>query len=83
MSQDTPARQTVTVSTKGQITIPPVLRRRLGLKPGDQVDFYALDRERFVATIRRPSRIMDFAGDLAEPDRELSKESSPDRPSKP
>ena len=28
-----------TVTSKGQITIPAEVRRRLGLKPGDRVDF--------------------------------------------
>ena len=83
MRQSTPASQTVTISTKGQITVPLALRRRLGLRPGDRVDCYPLGREQFVARVRRPSRIMDFAGDLAELDRELSEEGSPDRQTKP
>jgi antitoxin PrlF len=32
-------RQTATITSKGQITIPREVRRRLGLKPGDRVDF--------------------------------------------
>ena len=83
MSQKRPARQTVTISSRGQITLPLGLRRQLGLKPGDRVDCYPVGRGRFVATIRRPSRIMDFAGDLAELDRELSLQASPDQPTKP
>jgi antitoxin PrlF len=40
-------RQTATVTSKGQITIPREVRRRLGLKPGDRVDFIT-DRGRTV-----------------------------------
>jgi AbrB family looped-hinge helix DNA binding protein len=83
MRQSTPAMQTVIVSTKGQLTVPSRLRRHLGLKPRDRVEFYAVGRERFVATVRRPSRILDFAGDLAELDLELSEAVPPDRPTKP
>ena len=82
MRQNRPARQTVTISSRGQITLPLGLRRQLGLKPGDRVDCYPVGRERFVATIRRPSRIMDFAGDLAELDRELRADVAADRPTK-
>ena len=83
MRQSKPAIYTITVSSKGQITVPAALRRQLGLGRGDRLDIYPMDRQRFVATIRRPSRIMDFAGDLAELDRELSKDASPDRSTKP
>jgi len=33
------SRHIATVTSKGQITIPREVRRRLGLKPGDRVDF--------------------------------------------
>ena len=83
MSQKQPAIRTVTVSSKGQITVPLALRRRLGLRRGDRVDVYPVGPDKFVARIRRPSRIMAFAGDLAELDRELSRKASPARPTKP
>lgn len=39
-----------TLSSKGQITVPVEVRKRLGLKPGDRVEF-ALDEGR--TTLRR------------------------------
>lgn len=41
-----------TISSKGQITVPLQIRRRLGLKVGDRVEF-AVDEDR---TIIRPAR---------------------------
>jgi len=40
-------RYTSTVSSKGQVTLPVEIRRRLGLKQGDRVDF-VVERERTV-----------------------------------
>lgn len=34
---------TATVTTKGQITIPADVRRRLGLEPGDRVEFVEME----------------------------------------
>ena len=55
-----------TVSSKGQITIPIEIRRRLGLKEGARVDFVEKDGE----TMLRPARGVDnpfakYAGALA------------------
>jgi antitoxin PrlF len=44
--------QSSTISSKGQITVPLEIRRRLGLKEGDRVEF-VVDAER---TIIRPAR---------------------------
>jgi antitoxin PrlF len=41
-----------TISSKGQITIPQEIRRRLGLEPGDRVEF-VMEEGR---TIVRPAR---------------------------
>lgn len=56
---------TVTVTSKGQITIPAAMSRRLGLTRGDQIDIYPVGHNRFAAVVRHASRIMDYAGDLA------------------
>jgi AbrB family looped-hinge helix DNA binding protein len=67
------AVKTATMSSKGQITVPMVVRRTLGLKTGERVDIYPRPDDTFVATIRRKSRIMDFAGDLPHLDQNRPK----------
>jgi AbrB family looped-hinge helix DNA binding protein len=41
------------VTSKGQVTIPQVVRRRLGIEPGTEVDFEVHDDG--VRLVRRPS----------------------------
>ncbi len=41
-----------TISTKGQVTVPQEIRRRLGLEPGDRVEF-VIEEGR---TVIRPAR---------------------------
>jgi antitoxin PrlF len=41
-----------TISSKGQITVPQEIRKRLGLKPGDRVEF-VVEEDR---TVIRPAR---------------------------
>ena len=41
-----------TISTKGQITVPQEIRKRLGLEPGDRVEFVIEDGR----TVVRPAR---------------------------
>ncbi len=36
---------TTTLTPKGQVTIPKVVRERMGLKPFDQIEFYIEDGE--------------------------------------
>lgn len=38
---------TATVTSKGQITIPAVVRANLGIKPGDRVEFIQVDPGRY------------------------------------
>lgn len=57
---------TATMTSKGQITIPAQLRRRLGLSPGTKVDFRPLDSSRFAARAHRPPRVLDVTDDLPE-----------------
>lgn len=71
MSHDTPKSLpfgTTSPTSKGQITVPRAIRRKLGLQAGNRIDVYPLGRDRFVAQIRRPSRILEFAGDLSHLD---------------
>jgi AbrB family looped-hinge helix DNA binding protein len=68
---------TVSVVRKGQITVPAALRRTLDLHPGVSVDFSPSGDGAFVATARRKSRILDFAGDLAHSGSESSREEAP------
>jgi AbrB family looped-hinge helix DNA binding protein len=48
-------RLTSSISSKGQVTIPLEIRLRLGLKPGDQVEFVTQGKE----TVIRPARSGD------------------------
>jgi AbrB family looped-hinge helix DNA binding protein len=57
-------KHTTTVTSKGQITVPVRLRRALGIKQGTRIDIFPM-QDRFVACVHRPSRILEFAGDLA------------------
>jgi AbrB family looped-hinge helix DNA binding protein len=57
-------KYTTTVTSKGQITVPARLRRALGIEKGTRVDVFPL-QGRFVACVHGPSRILEFAGDLA------------------
>jgi AbrB family looped-hinge helix DNA binding protein len=45
-------RSDSTISSKGQITVPAEIRQRLGLKPGDRVEFVVEEGK----TVMRPSR---------------------------
>ncbi len=45
-------RQSSTISSKGQITVPLEIRHRLGLKEGDRVEFMIDNNQ----TIMRPAR---------------------------
>jgi len=63
---------TVTVGPKGQVVIPKELRDRLGIRPGDRVDFF-WETDRLVLRMARPVRPLagrfagiDLAGDLLQ-----------------
>lgn len=51
----------VTVTSKGQITIPVAVRKALGLKPGDRIDIFEVENGRFALTARNKS-IRDLEG---------------------
>ena len=42
-----------TISSKGQITLPVEIRARLGVKTGDQVEFYVEDGKTVLRPVRR------------------------------
>ncbi len=60
---------TTTVTSKYQFTVPAAVCHAKGFKAGDRFALYPKGREEFVAVLRRPSRILDFAGDLKHLDR--------------
>jgi len=52
---------TATVTSKGQITIPIEVRKKLGLRPGDRVDFIEGENGVFILNPKKRS-IMDLHG---------------------
>lgn len=57
---------TATITSKGQVTIPKKIRDKLGLKPGDKVDFEVNDKGKLEVSTKTRS-IMDTAGILYRP----------------
>ena len=57
-----------TLTTKGQITIPADVRRKLDLHPGDRVDFI-LDDKGGVRLAAKKRPLTDLLGLLRQPDR--------------
>jgi AbrB family looped-hinge helix DNA binding protein len=64
-----------TVGPKGQLTLPAKLRRAFDIKPGSKLEVFPRADGNFEIRVVRPSRIMDYAGDL--------KPLTPNRKSKP
>lgn len=58
---------TTTVTRKFQVTVPATVVRAKGFKPGDRFAISPRGEGEFVAVLQRPSRILDFAGDLKDP----------------
>ena len=63
--------QTSTLTSKGQVTIPAGVRKRLGLQPGDRVAFIVDGDE--VRLVRRENRI-EAAFGICRPERSVSVE---------
>lgn len=59
---------TTTITSKAQITIPKLVRERLGLKTGTRIDIFPTLDGAFIGRPKRKSNIMKFAGDLAHLD---------------
>ena len=63
--------QTSTITTKGQVTIPAEMRRKLGLSPGDRIAFELVDGA--IRLVRREHRI-EAAFGLVKSDRSVTDE---------
>jgi antitoxin PrlF len=56
-----------TITSKGQVTVPVEIRRKLGLKRGDRVEFLERDGETIIArATERESPFAKYAGILAK-----------------
>lgn len=64
---------TMTITSKGQMTLPIEIRRKLGLKTGDKLDLYLRDDGR-VEMIPLSKSIQSLKGILSKPKRRLSLE---------
>ena len=64
---------TVTVSSKGQVTLPLEARRRLGIRAGTQLEFIIRDDDR-LEVVKVGGSVRDLKGALGKPRRRLSLE---------
>ena len=64
---------TMTITSKGQMTLPIEIRRKLGLKTGDKLDLYLREDGR-VEMIPLSKSIQSLKGILSKPKRRLSLE---------
>ena len=62
---------TATVTSKGQVTLPVEVRRRLGLKPGSKLEFIVIGDERLEA-IPLSETITSLKGMVPKPPRRLT-----------
>src|SRR5262245_23571671 len=53
-----------TMSSKGQITVPREIRRRLGLKTGDRVEFVVEDQRTIIRPARAENPFVKYIGTL-------------------
>lgn len=61
----------VTVSSKGQVTLPAEARRRLGIRAGTRLEVIILDDDR-LEIVRTGGSIRDLKGALPKPKRKLT-----------
>lgn len=64
---------TATVTTKGQITIPISVRKALGVKAGDKVEFVELEKGRFVVVAATMS-VKSLKGIIPKPKNQVTLE---------
>ena len=62
---------TTTVTSKGQVTLPVALRRRLGIRAGTRLEFVLKDDER-LEVVRVGGSARDLKGMLPRPSRALT-----------
>lgn len=55
----------VSLTSKGQFTVPKDIRDKLFLKDGDKLKVWLSLKDTFLVRPKRKSKIMQFAGDLA------------------
>jgi antitoxin PrlF len=56
------------ISSKGQVTIPAAVRRRLGVKPGDKIDYVVKDGVTTIQPVRDEENVFaEFIGALGLP----------------
>ncbi len=60
-----------TITSKGQITIPKDIRAKLGLEPGDKVNFL-VDDEGVVSFVPMTTNVTTLKGIIAKPDKPVS-----------
>jgi AbrB family looped-hinge helix DNA binding protein len=60
-----------TVTSKGQVTLPAEVRKRLGINPGSKLDFIVVDDER-IEVIPIAQSVTSLKGMLPRPKRRLS-----------
>ena len=53
-----------TVGPKGQLTLPPKLRKAFGIQPGSKLEVFPRADGSFEIRVVGQSRILDYAGDL-------------------
>lgn len=56
---------TTTLTTKNQLTLPKLVRDKLGLKRGTKIDIFPTLDGGFIGRPKRKLNILEFAGDLA------------------
>jgi len=62
---------TATVTSKGQVTLPAEVRRRLGLRPGSKLEFIVMDDER-LEVIPVSETVSSLKGMVPRPKKTLS-----------
>lgn len=59
---------TTTLTTKNQLTLPKLVRDKLGIRKGTKIDIFPTLDGGFIGRPKRQSNILEFAGDLADLD---------------